>query len=213
MEYNFGQISNEVKQKKMEVLGRIKVIGQPQQVNATFRKRELVVTTDEQYPQTILIEFTQDKVDLLNSFQIGEPVRVSINLRGREWTNPQGEVRYFNTIQGWRIERDAPAQQMGQPMQDQYQQQGYNNQMPQQGMGQPMQNQGMQQQGFNNQGQQGMGQPMQNQQMGQPAQGQFGQQQNQQYQQQNQYQYQQQAPGQFPPANQYNEEDHDDLPF
>ncbi|MDR0229286.1 MAG: DUF3127 domain-containing protein [Flavobacteriaceae bacterium] len=197
----------------MEVLGRIKVIGQPQQVNATFRKRELVVTTDEQYPQTILIEFTQDKVDLLNSFQIGEPVRVSINLRGREWTNPQGEVRYFNTIQGWRIERDAPAQQMGQPMQDQYQQQGYNNQMPQQGMGQPMQNQGMQQQGFNNQGQQGMGQPMQNQQMGQPAQGQFGQQQNQQYQQQNQYQYQQQAPGQFPPANQYNEEDHDDLPF
>jgi hypothetical protein len=54
---------------------------------------------------------------------------------------------------------------------------------------------------------------MQNQQMGQPAQGQFGQQQNQQYQQQNQYQYQQQAPGQFPPANQYNEEDHDDLPF
>lgn len=216
MEYNFGQISNEVKQKKMEVLGRIKVIGQPQQVNATFRKRELVVTTDEQYPQTILIEFTQDKVDLLNSFQIGEPVRVSINLRGREWTNPQGEVRYFNTIQGWRIERDAPAQQMGQPMQDQYQQQGYNNQA-QPGMGQPMQNQPMgqpaQNQGFNNQMQPGMGQPVQNQQMGQPAQNQFGQQQNQQYQQQNQYQYQQQPMGQFPPANQYNEEDHDDLPF
>ena len=79
-----------------------------------FRKRELVVTTEEQYPQHIMIEFTQDKCDLLNSYKSGEPVKVSINLRGREWVNPQGETKYFNSIQGWRIERqgaEAPAQQ------------------------------------------------------------------------------------------------------
>lgn len=88
----------------MEVTGKIKVIGNVQQVTQTFKKRELVVTTEEQYPQHIMIEFTQDKTDLLNSFSIGSPVRVSINLRGREWTSPQGETRYFNSIQGWRIE-------------------------------------------------------------------------------------------------------------
>ena len=89
----------------MEVTGRIKVINATQDVSASFKKRELVVTTDEQYPQHIMIEFTQAKVDDLNNFQVGEQVKVSINLRGREWTNPQGETKYFNSIQGWRIER------------------------------------------------------------------------------------------------------------
>jgi hypothetical protein len=89
----------------MEVAGKIKVINAEQQVSATFRKRELVVTTDEQYPQHIMVEFTQDKCDLLNNYKAGEAVKVSINLRGREWINQQGEAKYFNSIQGWRIER------------------------------------------------------------------------------------------------------------
>ena len=93
----------------MEVIGKIKVINPIQEVSASFKKRELVVTTEEQYPQHILIEFTQARVDDLNNYQVGEPVKVSINLRGREWVSPQGETRYFNSIQGWRIERMATA--------------------------------------------------------------------------------------------------------
>ena len=99
----------------MEVSGKIKVINPEQQVSASFRKRELVVTTDEQYPQHIMVEFTQDKCDLLNSYKLGEGVKVSINIRGREWVSPQGETKYFNSIQGWRIERlqaEAPTAQM-----------------------------------------------------------------------------------------------------
>jgi hypothetical protein len=91
----------------MEVTGKVKVVNPEQQVSASFKKRELVVTTEEQYPQHILIEFTQDKCDLLSSYKQGDAVKVSINLRGREWVNPQGETRYFNSIQGWRIERLA----------------------------------------------------------------------------------------------------------
>jgi len=99
----------------MEVSGKVKVINPEQQVSASFKKRELVVTTDEQYPQHIMIEFTQDKCDLLNNYAPGEVVKVSINLRGREWVNPQGETKYFNSIQGWRIEKiqtevSAPSQ-------------------------------------------------------------------------------------------------------
>ncbi|WP_291870620.1 DUF3127 domain-containing protein [Maribacter sp.] len=89
----------------MEVEGKIKLIGETATFgNNGFRKRELVVTTDEQYPQSIMIEFVQDKCDLLNNHAVGQDVKVSINLRGREWTNPQGEVKYFNSIQGWRLE-------------------------------------------------------------------------------------------------------------
>ncbi|HSD15168.1 MAG TPA: DUF3127 domain-containing protein [Flavobacterium sp.] len=96
----------------MEVTGKVKVINAAQQVSASFKKRELVVTTEEQYPQMIMIEFHQDKTDLLNNYQVGETVKVSINLRGREWVSPQGETKYFNTIVGWRIEKlqaEAPA--------------------------------------------------------------------------------------------------------
>jgi len=89
----------------MEISGKVKVISAEQQISPTFKKRELVVTTDEQYPQSIMIEFIQDKTDLLNTISVGEDVKVSINLGGREWVNPQGETKYFNSIKGWRVEK------------------------------------------------------------------------------------------------------------
>ena len=88
----------------MEVVGIIKVLGATQEIGAKgFKKREVVITTAEDYPQMLSIEFTQDKVDLLNEFMLGSSVTVSINLRGREWINPQGEAKYFNSLQGWKI--------------------------------------------------------------------------------------------------------------
>ena len=89
----------------MEVQGTIKLIDETKTYGSNgFRKREVVLTTDEQYPQHLLIEFVQDKTDLLNNYQVGQQVRISVNLRGREWVNPQGETKYFNSIQGWRVE-------------------------------------------------------------------------------------------------------------
>ncbi|HEY9221605.1 MAG TPA: DUF3127 domain-containing protein [Lutibacter sp.] len=89
----------------MEITGKITKIKEAQTFGASgFRKRELVITTNEQYPQPLMVEFVQDKCDLLNNYQVGQDVKVSINLRGREWINPQGEAVYFNSIQGWRIE-------------------------------------------------------------------------------------------------------------
>ncbi len=100
----------------MEIEGKVKLIGETQTFGSNgFRKRELVVTTDEQYPQHIMVEFVQDKCDLLNSYKVGQDVKVSINLRGREWTNPQGQVKYFNSIQGWRIENLTQSQTAGMP--------------------------------------------------------------------------------------------------
>tara|TARA_R110000764_G_scaffold112838_1_gene199969 strand:+ start:1109 stop:1468 length:360 start_codon:yes stop_codon:yes gene_type:complete len=90
----------------MEVVGVIKVKSETQTIGAKgFQKRELVVTTDDQYPQMIMIEFVQDKCDLLDSYKVGDNVKVSINLRGREWINPEGVAKYFNSVQGWRVEK------------------------------------------------------------------------------------------------------------
>ena len=89
----------------MEIQGKIKLVGETQTFGTNgFRKREVVITTEEQYPQHIMVEFVQDKTDLLDNYQVSQQVKININLRGREWVNPQGETKYFNSIQGWRIE-------------------------------------------------------------------------------------------------------------
>ena len=89
----------------MELQGTVKKITEVQTFASGFQKREMVLTTEEQYPQPINIEFLQEKGDLLNQLKEGDKVKVSINIRGREWTSPQGEVKYFNSITGWKIEK------------------------------------------------------------------------------------------------------------
>lgn len=89
----------------MELIGTVKKIMDTQTFGSGFQKRELILLTQEQYPQPLSIEFLSDKISLLDSFSDGDSVKIGINLRGREWTSPQGDVRYFNSIVGWRIEK------------------------------------------------------------------------------------------------------------
>lgn len=89
----------------MEIQGIIKWIDETKTYgNNGFQKRETVVTTEDNYPQHILVEFVQDKVGLLDAYSVGQKVKIAIDIKGREWTNPQGQVKYFNSIQGWKIE-------------------------------------------------------------------------------------------------------------
>lgn len=88
----------------MEITGTIKQIEETKTYGENnYKKRGLVITTQEQYPQTLLIEFIKDKCDVLNTFKAGQPVTIGINLRGREWKSPQGDTKYFNSLQGWKI--------------------------------------------------------------------------------------------------------------
>ena len=58
-----------------------------------------------------LIQFqsVQDRCEMLDTFNVGDMVEVFFNLRGREWTNPQGEVKVFNTLDAWKLEASAAA--------------------------------------------------------------------------------------------------------
>jgi cold shock CspA family protein len=90
----------------MNLTGTIKVINETQTFgDKGFQKRELVLTTNEKYPQDILVEFVQDKCEILNKYKVGQDVTIGINITGREWTSPQGEVKYFNSIKGWKIDK------------------------------------------------------------------------------------------------------------
>ncbi|MXV37244.1 DUF3127 domain-containing protein [Flavobacteriaceae bacterium Ap0902] len=89
----------------MEITGKVTKIFDTQTFQSGFKKREIIVTTEEQYPQPISIEFLQEKTEIPDSLNIGDMVNVSINIRGREWTSPDGVVKYFNSIVGWRVEK------------------------------------------------------------------------------------------------------------
>ncbi len=101
----------------MEVTGQLKVKFDTQKVSEKFQKRDFVLATDlsTPYPQYVSFQITQDKCSLLDQFNEGDEIKVQFNLRGREWNGPQG-IRYFNTLEAWRLERvgggsqSAPAQ-------------------------------------------------------------------------------------------------------
>src|SRR5262245_14156876 len=89
----------------MEVTGKLRVIFETKQVSERFTKREFVLElVDGKYPQTVLFQLTGDRCANLDQFQVGDEVRLEFNRRGREWRNPQGEVKYFNSLDVWRIE-------------------------------------------------------------------------------------------------------------
>lgn len=89
--------------------GVVIFIGETEQATATFKKRLLVLETDSDsnYPQKVAFEFTQEATAKLDKISVGEIATVYFNLRGRDWTNKEGVVKYFNTIQGWRVETGA----------------------------------------------------------------------------------------------------------
>lgn len=85
--------------------GEIKTVNETRQVSEKFKLREFVLTdASGQYPQTIQFQSVQDRCDMLDQHKVGDMVEVFFNLRGREWTNPQGEIKVFNTLDAWKIQ-------------------------------------------------------------------------------------------------------------
>lgn len=89
----------------MEITGKIVEIFDTVHINDSFRKREFVVEYSEssQYPEFIKFELFQDKSDLIDAYNVGDEVAVAFNLKGRKWNDPKGGVKYFNTLQAWRL--------------------------------------------------------------------------------------------------------------
>lgn len=96
---------------ELKMKGRVVAIFDKQQITDTFAKREFVIETDEAYPQVIKFELTQAKCDDIGAHKVGDELTVHFNVRGRKWTSPQGEDRYFVTLNAWRLEKEAAAPQ------------------------------------------------------------------------------------------------------
>lgn len=103
----------------MEVTGQLKLKYDIQKVSEKFQKRDFVLSTDlsTPYPQHVSFQVTQDKCSMLDSFNEGDEIKVQFNLRGREWNGPQG-IKFFNTLEAWRIEKVAAGSSNAAPAQN-----------------------------------------------------------------------------------------------
>ena len=86
-----------------ELTGVILEIFPSQTFNKGFRKREFVIETGDKYPQKIIFGLVQDKCDMLDSYGVGDTVAVAFDVKGRDWTDKSGQVKYFNTLEAFRI--------------------------------------------------------------------------------------------------------------
>lgn len=95
-----------VLQMGIEATGKLHTIFETKQVSERFSKREFVVelADNPKYPQTVLFQLTGDRCAQLDGMAVGDQVRIEFSLRGREWRSPSGEVKYFNSLDVWKVE-------------------------------------------------------------------------------------------------------------
>jgi hypothetical protein len=96
---------------ELTLTGRLHKIFDTNQISDSFKKRDFVIETEDQYPQMVKFELTQNTCDKINDFKVGDEITAHFNVRGREWTNKNNEVVYFVSLNAWRIEKvgNAPA--------------------------------------------------------------------------------------------------------
>lgn len=96
----------------MDIKGKVLKVFPKKQVSEKFALREFVISTEDKYPQQIILQTSQERCELLDNISEGDEVQAFINIRGRSWTNPQGEEKYFNTLDAWKITNES-AQSFG----------------------------------------------------------------------------------------------------
>jgi molybdopterin converting factor small subunit len=84
-----------------EFKGEVVFVTPTQSVSDKFKKRDITLKSEDEYPQYVTFQLTQDKCDLANNLKAGDVVELKYNLRGRKWEAQDGTIKYFNTIEAW----------------------------------------------------------------------------------------------------------------
>ena len=89
----------------LSVEGKLKRIHDEQVISDRFKKREFVIETEEQYPQVLMLQLVQDKTNSIDQYSIGDKVEVFFNYVAENGKDPSVEIRVFNTLDAWRIQK------------------------------------------------------------------------------------------------------------
>lgn len=87
---------------ELTMKGAIKLINPVKVISDKFSVREFVITTADKYPQEVIFQTVNDKMDVIAPYGQGQEVTVSFNVRGREYNG-----KYYNTLDAWKVQGEA----------------------------------------------------------------------------------------------------------
>jgi single-strand DNA-binding protein len=91
---------------ELSITGVVSKKSEKANVGQTYESQLLIVTTeDETYPQDYPVEMQKNTFQYLDEINEGDKVEINVNVRGKKWTNPQGEDKYFVTLAGYRVSK------------------------------------------------------------------------------------------------------------
>jgi len=93
-----------------KIVGTIEKINPTVQVTEKFSKREVVINSGGDYPQQIMVQFSQEKCSIPEGYKLGDEVEISVNIRGRMWMSPTGEEKYFVSLDAWAMFKQGQGQ-------------------------------------------------------------------------------------------------------
>ena len=96
-----------------QTLGKLTEIFSIKKINERFQKRDIIIEVAENpdYPQYVTFQLSGDRCGLVDSFNTGDELKISFNLRGNKWSSPDGTTKYFNSLDIWKIE--VPTKELG----------------------------------------------------------------------------------------------------
>ena len=108
----------------MEIIGKVVRLGnltEGTSARGPWRKQELIIETEEQYPRTVCLICWTNQIDEIQKFAPGQTIKAQIDLSSREFNG-----KWYTDVRVWRFDpvgaTAAPAAAPAQPVQQPYQQ-------------------------------------------------------------------------------------------
>jgi hypothetical protein len=96
---------------ELTMKGAIKLINPIKVISDKFSVREFVITTADKYPQEVIFQTVNDKMDIITPYGQGQEVTVSFNVRGREYNG-----KWYNTLDAWKVQGEVTTSPVNEPM-------------------------------------------------------------------------------------------------
>lgn len=102
----------------MEITGKVVRLGnltEGTSARGPWRKQELIIETEEQYPRTVCLICWTNQIDEIQKFAPGQTIKAQIEISSREFNG-----KWYTDVRVWRFDpvgAQAPAQQTSAPAQ------------------------------------------------------------------------------------------------
>ena len=99
----------------MEITGKVVRLGnlvEGTSARGPWRKQELIIETEEQYPRTVCLICWTNQIEEIQKFAPGQTIKAQIEISSREFNG-----KWYTDVRVWRFDPVGAAAPMGTPVQ------------------------------------------------------------------------------------------------